>query len=216
MDDDIPIITIEGLPGCGKKEYIKTLSKFLNISGVMYNPSNCWKYKNLFELFYNNPIEWSLPLLLNSTNDKINNLNKFYEILRKSKITTPIIVEKTIYSDFRCYLELFKNYNYVDDSKYDIYKNIFNSLKEKYKKVHLVIYLRCPVKKCLNYNNKDDYYYLLKLAYYYDKWLLEEKHDFQVFVINLEEPYINNLENYTISIKRLFEKNIFLKKFRSS
>lgn len=184
------IISLEGNIGSGKDVIVNFFKKnfkdeVMFLDDTIFN----WEDNCLLQSFYLQPERWALTLEIHSTLQKIKRLSnvELYNTVHKEKCNITI-TKRSLMSDRSCFVETFKEMNYMNDKEIDIYNSFFSSFKVPV--YDGIIYLRSNVNKCYeNIISKQQsvvqFEYIEKLSKNYEKWIDNVK---------VNEPTIRLLE----------------------
>jgi deoxyadenosine/deoxycytidine kinase len=184
------IISLEGNIGSGKDNFIQFFKKYFNeniyfLEDSVYN----WEDETLLKNFYKNSERWAFTLEVQSTIQKIKNLQSIYNNLDKDKI---LITRRSPLSDKMCFVTSCKQMNYMTSKEVEIYNNLFETFNIP--KYQGIIYLKSNVNKCYeNIISKQtgidkgiNFDFIQKIHNNYQKWIQELKNE-NVLEIDIEK-----------------------------
>jgi deoxyadenosine/deoxycytidine kinase len=120
---------VEGNIGTGKTTFLKALQKSLPHTLVSLEAVDYWQNESqgqsILENFYNTPERWAYSM------ESITLKIRIQEHLAQQNATTPLVVERSIYSGLHCFAYNSFQQGFLNQLEWNIYNNWFHFLTSK-------------------------------------------------------------------------------------
>lgn len=193
----MPLFFLEGNIGVGKTTLLSKLEHLPNVR-VVYEPVDEWMNMratadspSVFELYYSDKQKYGFMFQMVALQTRIKHIMNILATAKEGEI---IVCERSYLTDKNIFAKMLLN-----ETEYMVYDQWYTYLIDLIKpKVDGIIYLRVNPRICMERIKKRnrpgetiDTAYLTKLHIQHDYWLLEEKTDVCIMIINGDDE---NLE----------------------
>lgn len=131
---------LEGTIGAGKSTFLKLLTQHIHNLSILLEPVDTWQSQNygqsLLAHFYENPQRWAY------TFETFTMFYRAQEHALEQTITTPTIIERSIYSGHYVFARNSFEQGFMSDIEWDIYQQWFNFLIDQCPLPQGFIYLK--------------------------------------------------------------------------
>ena len=140
-------IIVEGNIGTGKSTFLTALDTHLgDMVNTVQEPVNEWfKVKDengvsLFEHFYKDPSKYSFLLQMNILSTRYTMLKKH---MNNESVRKVNVFERSIFTDRHVFVESLYDLNHMTSMEYEVFANIFETMKSCASRIDGIIYLQC-------------------------------------------------------------------------
>jgi len=200
----VKIISIEGNIGVGKSTLIKkVMENFTENSNVVFcmEDLSLWNSikdpegKNIFELYYKNPKEYSFPFEITTLISRLKQLKE----VEKDKLV--IVTERCLDTDRDVFAKMLYNQNKISDLNYQIYNLLFDTVNEYSDITHFYIKINPEIayERAVKRNRPNelvDLNFLKECHEYHEEWL--NKKDNVIIAEELDTESLSIKLNYII------------------
>lgn len=182
MQEQKPILIVEGNIGAGKSTFLKIVGSALNAQ-LVYEPVNTWQNvagENLLERFYAETQRWAYAFQTYAFVTRVSAQEQHARINEQ-----PFqILERSVYSDRYCFAKNCHELGFMEDIEWKLYQDWFTWLVEQYTPTpQAFIYLRTEPDICherLMKRNRSEETgvsldYLQRLHQKHEDWLIHKK-----------------------------------------
>lgn len=209
------VVSVEGNIGVGKSTFINILKTKWNNCEVVSEPVDMWKQlvgsdgKNILQTFYEDIPRWAYSFQnvacitrMMKIEEAIRSTNSKYIFLDRSLGTDKNVFEAMLHDDGKL--------NQIEHSMYNLWCDFYHKYVRPQDN-QIYIYLKASPETCANRIKKRGRVeeesigldYLTGLANYHDKWLLSEKLNSNVIVIDCEEEFELDEEKHNQMMRQI-------------
>ena len=206
------IYYIEGNIGTGKSTVLNKLKNLLDPTKnkyiYLFEPVDEWQSikhnnKDIITYYYENNNNWAFSFQIMAL---LSRLTQLKDACKKYN-NSIIIIERSVFTDRKIFMEMLYNSGKINDINYQIYNKWFDNLVDDIP-ISGIIYLQCSpdisYKRVLKRNRKGENIsknYLIECNNYHDKWFNELPTDSNKIKINCSknvEDYINKVVKFIL------------------